>query len=130
MKEAAASSDGGARAGDGVASERIGRETPLRVVDTILTGVHRPGENHFELLRAFVTDAVLNEISVTVSEHGYRPHEFGDFILIERRPRVAHDHSIPDSASPKINVANAKCTEHRSDRRNYVRFHESAGVPG
>jgi S-adenosylmethionine:tRNA ribosyltransferase-isomerase len=128
--EAAASSDGGARAGDGVASERIGRETPLRVVDTILTGVHRPGENHFELLRAFVTDAVLNEISVTVSEHGYRPHEFGDFILIERRPRVAHDHSIPDSASPKINVANAKCTEHRSDRRNYVRFQESAGVPG
>jgi hypothetical protein len=82
-------------------------------VDTILTGVHRPGESHFELLRAFAADAVLNEISVTVSEHGYRPHEFGDSILIERSP---------GSALSTINVAKAKCIEHGCDRRNYVRF--------
>ena len=128
--ESAASSDGGVRAGDGVASGRIGRETPLRVVDTILTGVHRAGESHFELLRAFATDSVLNEICVTASGHGYRPHEFGDSMLIERCPLVAHDHSIRDSASPTINVANAKCVEHRCDRRNDVRCQESGGAPG
>lgn len=127
--ESAASSDGGVRAGDGVASGRIGRETVLQVVDTILTGVHRPGESHFELLRAFATDAVLNEISAIASGHGYRPHEFGDSMLIERCPRVAHDQSIPDSASPTINVAKAKCIEHGCDWRKYVRCQESTGVP-
>ena len=85
--ESAANADGSVRAGDGVARERIVRETPLRVVDAILTGVHQPGESHFELLRAFATDAVLSEISVAVGEHGYHPHEFGDSMLIERCPR-------------------------------------------
>ena len=36
--------------GDGVASGRIIRRTRLQVVDTILTGVHEPGESHFQLL--------------------------------------------------------------------------------
>jgi S-adenosylmethionine:tRNA ribosyltransferase-isomerase len=90
--ESAVNADGSVRAGHGVASERIVGETPLRIVDMVLTGVHQPGESHFELLRAFATDVVLNEISVAVGEHGYRPHEFGDSMLIERRPRVGCDH--------------------------------------
>ena len=61
--ESAADADGGVRAGDGVAHGRIGRETRLRVVDAILTGVHQPGESHFELLRAFADDAVLDRMS-------------------------------------------------------------------
>jgi S-adenosylmethionine:tRNA ribosyltransferase-isomerase len=77
--------------GRGVAKGRIGRHTPIRVVDVILTGVHRPGESHFELLEAFTDDAVLVEISEAFSMQGYRPHEFGDSMLIERRrsPRSA-----------------------------------------
>lgn len=87
--ESAANADGSVRAGDGVASGRIARETPLRVVDAILTGVHQPGDSHFELLRAFANDAVLDRISAAFARHGYRTHEFGDSVLIVRRPRMA-----------------------------------------
>jgi S-adenosylmethionine:tRNA ribosyltransferase-isomerase len=86
--ESAANAEGTVRAGGGVAGGRIVRKTPLRVVDAILTGVHQPGESHFELLRAFADDAVLDYISAAVWEHGYRAHEFGDSMLIERQPRV------------------------------------------
>jgi S-adenosylmethionine:tRNA ribosyltransferase-isomerase len=90
--EAAANADGHVRAGDGVAHGRIMRETPIRVVDAILSGVHEPGESHFELLRAFASDAVLGQACTAVAEHGYRSHEFGDSMLIERTSRhcVAH----------------------------------------
>ena len=82
--ESAANADGSVRAGDGVASGRISRDTPLRVVDTILTGVHEPGESHFELLRAFADDGILDLASTALVEYGYRGHEFGDSMLIER----------------------------------------------
>jgi S-adenosylmethionine:tRNA ribosyltransferase-isomerase len=108
--ESAANADGSVRAGDGVASKRIVGETPLWAVDTVLTGVHQPGESHFELLRAFATDAVLNEISVAVGEHDYRPHEFGDSLMIERRPGVARDHPIP--SHPRQRTTDDQCREH------------------
>ena len=82
--EAAADGTGGVRAGEGVARGRIARGTKLRVVDAILTGVHQPGESHFELLRAFAGDAALARIGAAVVEQGYRTHEFGDSMLIER----------------------------------------------
>jgi S-adenosylmethionine:tRNA ribosyltransferase-isomerase len=82
--EAAADAVGRVRAGDGITSLRVGSETPLRVVGTLLTGVHEPGESHFELLRAFASDAALDRIFKTVVKHGYRTHEFGDSVLIER----------------------------------------------
>ena len=75
------------RAGEGVARGRIGRKTPLRVVDALLTGVHQPGDSHFELLRAFADDAALEGITATLCASGYRSHEFGDSLLIERRGR-------------------------------------------
>jgi S-adenosylmethionine:tRNA ribosyltransferase-isomerase len=83
--ESAAAEDGRVRAGEGVARGRIGRKTPLRVVDTLLTGVHQPGDSHFELLRAFADDAALEGIAATLCASGYRSHEFGDSLLIERR---------------------------------------------
>jgi len=46
-------------AGEGVATERIGPKTRLRVVDAILTGTHEPGTSHYELLRAFADDGTL-----------------------------------------------------------------------
>jgi S-adenosylmethionine:tRNA ribosyltransferase-isomerase len=86
--ESAANADGTVRAGDGIARGRIVRETRLRVVDAILTCVHEPGESHFELLRAFASDAVLSQTSAALVEHGYRTHEFGDSMLIERQSRA------------------------------------------
>ena len=86
--ESAANADGSIRVGDGVASGRIVRGTPLRVVDAILTGVHHPGENHFELLRAFADDAVLDQISTALVEHGYRTHEFGDSMLLQHQSPI------------------------------------------
>jgi S-adenosylmethionine:tRNA ribosyltransferase-isomerase len=93
--ESAANADGRVRSGDGVASGRIGRETPLRIADAILTGVHQPGESHFELLRAFAHDAVLEQMSEAFARIDYRPHEFGDSMLIERgsRRHASRDHS-------------------------------------
>lgn len=85
--ESAADGEDRVRAGDGVASGRIGRGTRLRIADAVLTGVHQPGESHFELLRAFADDTDLDRISASLAEHGYRTHEFGDSMLIERRLR-------------------------------------------
>jgi S-adenosylmethionine:tRNA ribosyltransferase-isomerase len=82
--ESAANADGGVSAGDGIARGRIVRETPLRVADAILTGVHQPGESHFELLRAFAPDVLLERMSAELEEHRYRAHEFGDSVLVER----------------------------------------------
>jgi S-adenosylmethionine:tRNA ribosyltransferase-isomerase len=86
--ESAADAEGGVRAGDGIAHGRIGRETRLGVVDAILTGVHQRGESHFELLGAFADDVALDRMSATLAEHGYRTHEFGDSMLIERQARM------------------------------------------
>jgi S-adenosylmethionine:tRNA ribosyltransferase-isomerase len=91
--ESAAAADGHVRTGGGVARGRIVRGTPLRVVDAILTGVHQRGESHFELLEAFANDTVLDRISAAVTEHGYRAHEFGDSVLIERQPCVTTPNS-------------------------------------
>jgi len=86
--ESVVDANGRVHAGDGVARGRIARETPLRLVDAILTGVHQPGESHFELLRAFANDTVLNRMSIALAEYSYRTHEFGDSVLIERQPRM------------------------------------------
>ena len=83
--ESAASAAGTVRIGEGRANGRIVRGAPLRVVDAILTGVHQPGESHYELLRAFADDRVLYRVRAAVNERGYRAHEFGDSLLIERQ---------------------------------------------
>jgi S-adenosylmethionine:tRNA ribosyltransferase-isomerase len=87
--EAAAAGHRGVSAGPGVARGRIGREAELSVVDAILTGVHQPAESHYELLRAFASDAALDRISADVARLRYRGHEFGDSVLIERPPRTS-----------------------------------------
>ncbi len=85
--EAAAYAGGTVRAGTGLASGRIARGAPLRIVDAILTGVHQPGESHYELLRAFADDSLLDRVGAAADERGYRAHEFGDSLLIERQSR-------------------------------------------
>ena len=48
-------------AGRGVANQRLGPFSRLRVVDAILSGTHEPGSSHYQLLRAFLDDATLAE---------------------------------------------------------------------
>ncbi|HEY9066649.1 MAG TPA: S-adenosylmethionine:tRNA ribosyltransferase-isomerase [Burkholderiaceae bacterium] len=72
------------RAGDGIADQRLGPATPLRIVDAIVSGTHEPGTSHYELLRAFASDAVLARADAALVANGYRTHEFGDSVLVER----------------------------------------------
>ena len=81
--EHAASLAGGIRPGPGLATQRIGPEATLRGVDAILSGAHEPGSSHFELLRAFASDALLERMGLELEGSGYRSHEFGDSVLIE-----------------------------------------------
>lgn len=81
--EHAAGYDGRVRAGDGLATQRIGAVTHLRVVDVLLTGTHEPGTSHYELLRAFMDGATLGRVYDELEARGYRTHEFGDSVLIE-----------------------------------------------
>jgi S-adenosylmethionine:tRNA ribosyltransferase-isomerase len=86
--EAAASSDGQVRAGEGIATQRIGPSTRLRVVDAILSGTHEAGSSHHELLRAFADEGALLRADAALEFHGYRTHEFGDSVLVEAAKRV------------------------------------------
>ena len=59
--EGAAADGGGRLAGRRADGRRIriGAGFRPRVVDALLTGLHEPGESHFELLRAFAPDGAL-----------------------------------------------------------------------
>jgi S-adenosylmethionine:tRNA ribosyltransferase-isomerase len=87
--EHAAMSGGRVRAGHGLATQRIGAATRLRVVDALLTGTHEPGTSHYELLRAFIDGATLRHVERELAARDYRTHEFGDSLLIERNIDVA-----------------------------------------
>lgn len=90
--EHAASTAWPLRAGSGLATQRIGAQTRLRVVDAIVSGTHEPGTSHHALLRAFVDADVLARIDAALEHGAYRTHEFGDSVLIERGvpPAAAH----------------------------------------
>src|SRR6184192_2251297 len=76
----------GPRAGSqGVATQRLGPTSRLRVVDAILSGTHEPGSSHYELLRAFADEATLRAATAELDAQHYRTHEFGDSLLVERR---------------------------------------------
>jgi S-adenosylmethionine:tRNA ribosyltransferase-isomerase len=86
--EHAALHEGRVRAGEGLATERIGATSRLRVVDAIFSGTHEPGTSHYELLRAFANDATLSTLTEELNARDYRTHEFGDSILIVRSAAV------------------------------------------
>ena len=78
--EHAAAGDGVVRAGDGIANQRLGPSSRLRVVDAILSGTHEPGSSHYQLLRAFLGRRTLAEASAALEAMGYQTHEFGDSV--------------------------------------------------
>jgi S-adenosylmethionine:tRNA ribosyltransferase-isomerase len=75
----------GLRRGMGVATQRIGAGTRLRVVDALISGTHEPGTSHHGLLHAFAPEALLSRIDRSLELNGYRTHEFGDSVMIERQ---------------------------------------------
>jgi S-adenosylmethionine:tRNA ribosyltransferase-isomerase len=85
--EHAVSGDGAIHAGAAIATQRLGAATTLRVVDAIVSGTHDPGTSHYELLRAFADDLTLRQAASELDACGYRTHEFGDSVFIERSAR-------------------------------------------
>jgi S-adenosylmethionine:tRNA ribosyltransferase-isomerase len=75
---------GTVQAGEAVATQRIGPQTRLQVVDALLSGTHEPGTSHYELLQAFAYEATLTRASQEMDALGYLTHEFGDSVLLER----------------------------------------------
>lgn len=92
--EHAAQGDGVVRAGDGVADQRIEPGTKLRIVDAVVSGTHERGSSHHRLLEAFAGEATLHIADRELDARGYRTHEFGDSVFIEKRPRRLADGSI------------------------------------
>ncbi|HET6896749.1 MAG TPA: S-adenosylmethionine:tRNA ribosyltransferase-isomerase [Vicinamibacteria bacterium] len=81
--EGAAEAGGGhLRAGEGRTSLRIDRAFRPRIVNGLLTGVHQPGESHFDLLQAFAPEPLLRRALAHAEQEGYLAHEFGDSCLI------------------------------------------------
>jgi S-adenosylmethionine:tRNA ribosyltransferase-isomerase len=82
LEGCAAAHGGEVRPGAGVTGLRISAGFVPAVVDGLLTGLHEPGTSHFELLRAFAPDAVLQAAHRHAESRGYLGHEFGDACLI------------------------------------------------
>ena len=82
--EHAARTDGIVKSGTGVATQKIGPATRLRIIDALVSGTHERGTSHYELLHAFGPVNTLEKMEEQLDSHDYRTHEFGDSILIER----------------------------------------------
>lgn len=74
----------GGRAGAGLATLRLDAATIPRLVDGVVSGLHLPGESHFELLTAFTPRPPLLGGLELAAAHGLSSHELGDACLILR----------------------------------------------
>jgi S-adenosylmethionine:tRNA ribosyltransferase-isomerase len=72
---------GRVRAGGATAELVLSADTPRRVTSGLLTGVHVPGESHYQLLSAFVDPETLARSVLLAQARGYRAHEFGEAAL-------------------------------------------------
>jgi S-adenosylmethionine:tRNA ribosyltransferase-isomerase len=97
-----AASLGQLRAGAGVADQRLGPQSRLRVVDAIISGTHEPGTSHYELLRAFMPDEVLRRASDELERAGYLTHEFGDTVLIDAGLATGVRAKSPDTGQCEV----------------------------
>jgi len=69
-------------AGSGIATLRLGPSYRPRVIDGLVSGLHVPGESHFELLSAFAPRALLVRAIALAAQHGMSGHELGDACLV------------------------------------------------
>ena len=49
-----------------------------------MSGVHERGTSHYELLGAFQDGDTLERMESEAEARGYRRHEFGDSVFVER----------------------------------------------
>jgi S-adenosylmethionine:tRNA ribosyltransferase-isomerase len=68
--------------GRGWADIFIDQQSPLQVVDGLLTGLHEPEASHLDLLSAFMAPTHLHAAYLDAVRQGYLWHEFGDMNLI------------------------------------------------
>lgn len=68
----------------GVTALKICPQTKLSVVDALLSGMHEPGESHFQMMAAFVDLERLRRAVRHAEQEGYCNHEFGDSTLLFR----------------------------------------------
>jgi S-adenosylmethionine:tRNA ribosyltransferase-isomerase len=77
------------RPGERTTTLRIAAGYVPRVVDGLLTGIHEPGEGHFDLLQAFAPRPLLEAALAHARSAGYLGHEFGDSSLVLPGARAA-----------------------------------------
>ncbi len=68
--------------GEGIATLRLDARTPPRIVDGLVSGLHVPGESHFDLLCAFAPPARLRAALTVAATAGLSAHELGDACLV------------------------------------------------
>jgi len=78
----AAAEHGELRAGSGTATVRLDASYRPRVVAGLVSGLHVPGESHFELLSAFAPVDQLRAGLALAAAHRLSSHELGDACLI------------------------------------------------
>ena len=81
--ESAADADGRVQSGAGLATLRLGPDSRLTVVDAVVSGMHDAGTSHYELLKAFADESLLQAMTAEAETRGYLGHEFGDFVFVE-----------------------------------------------
>lgn len=90
-----AAETGSLRSGEGEATLVLGPRTDARapaftphrlhrprIVDSVLCGIHQPGESHFDLLEVFAPRELLERAIRHAAVRGYLAHEFGDACLV------------------------------------------------
>jgi S-adenosylmethionine:tRNA ribosyltransferase-isomerase len=80
--ESAALDRSGIAAGRAYTKLRITEGYPLKVVNSLLTGMHEPEASHLDLLAAFLPPAQIREAYEEAVQMEYLWHEFGDLNLI------------------------------------------------
>jgi S-adenosylmethionine:tRNA ribosyltransferase-isomerase len=104
--EGCAAAHGGALAsGEGSTDLRLGPASRLRVVDGLLTGIHEKGTSHFDLMRSFVSEDLLDRALLCAKKEGYLQHEFGDSVLVLPTRAVAVPNEEPRGAKEEKRVA-------------------------
>lgn len=98
--ESAADRSGRVRAGRGVATLRLGPARRPQIVDVLISGVHERGTSHYELMRAFVPDALLARATDVMEQAGFRHHEFGDAVWVARAEAATTFATHPSIARP------------------------------
>jgi S-adenosylmethionine:tRNA ribosyltransferase-isomerase len=71
-----------------VATLRLDAGYRPRVVSGLVSGLHVPGESHFELLSAFAPADRLRHALALAAHHGLSSHELGDAFLIMHAGRL------------------------------------------